>query len=322
MIKFSRTVVGMLAIVCAMVFASCEKDEKELKAPEYEEYSARYEVTTPSSGIQSVEFTSAGNYIILEDNGYRGDEEGNKVSGKKARFIQAVSRLQNTRAYSNIIEGSYTIDADGNYVLDGFGKIKVVQKGGNVYSLVVIYPDGSEKTLEAAKKTQYPDSVMTNNLCRTWDAKKVQLYCKIDKYKFDETVDVRDYPTLVKKFVKWVSSIGDFEDGDIDEGDVEIDLLPQQVIFSKAGTYMVKYLNNSLAISTWAWKNQDEGILRYSWNYDDMDDYDEAGIVRVAFKGDGMLITESLLDDYDGDDDEDDDYYGDFRMDLTWHFVQ
>ena len=53
-----------------------------------------------------------------------------------------------------------------------------------------------------------------------------------------------------------------------------------------------------------------------------MDDYDEAGIVRVAFKGDGMLITESLLDDYDGDDDEDDDYYGDFRMDLTWHFVQ
>lgn len=39
-----------------------------------------------------------------------------------------------------------------------------------------------------------------------------------------------------------------------------------QVIFTKAGTYMVTYPNSELAISTWSWVSQSEGTLRYSWN--------------------------------------------------------
>lgn len=108
------------------------------------------------------------------------------------------------------------------------------------------------------------------------------------------------------------------DDSDDDfEDEFDEDEMPVQVIFSKAGTYMVKYKDSSLAIATWSWANQSQGRLRYSWDYDGMYDDDTAGVVTVQFSGDKMKVVEML-------DDESDDEPGSPSGSITfaWIFSQ
>jgi hypothetical protein len=43
-------------------------------------------------------------------------------------------------------------------------------------------------------------------------------------------------------------------------------MIGSNVLFSKAGTYLVTYNDGSTALAEWKWKNTEQTILQYSWN--------------------------------------------------------
>ena len=82
---------------------------------------------------------------------------------------------------------------------------------------------------------------------------------------------------------------------------------PDQVIFTKSGTYVVFYSNKTLGVSTWKWVDENAGKARYSWDYQSINDPNESGAINIDFVGNQLVITEFLGDEYDNPDDYDDD---------------
>ena len=65
---------------------------------------------------------------------------------------------------------------------------------------------------------------------------------------------------------------------------------PQSIIFTKSGSYIVGYNNGAIGISTWMWENEDEGVLRYSW---DTTDIYNGGLVDISFTNNILNISET-----------------------------
>ena len=59
---------------------------------------------------------------------------------------------------------------------------------------------------------------------------------------------------------------------------------------------MCLYKDEELAVSTWTWENYDTGLLRYSWNYQNMYDPYQSGNVKVGSRGSELQISESFSD--------------------------
>ena len=83
--KFMATL--MVIAMAGGVLTSCKSDDDdpmgaELSTPKYEKYAALYEVTDANSDIRSVEFTSAGNYIITTGGNYYRSAEQNARTSK------------------------------------------------------------------------------------------------------------------------------------------------------------------------------------------------------------------------------------------------
>lgn len=77
---------------------------------------------------------------------------------------------------------------------------------------------------------------------------------------------------------------------------------PQQVVFTKSGTYMVFYGNGTLAVSTWKWQDESKGTARYSWNYESIDDPDASGLINIGFADNQLVIKEYLIDGESADE--------------------
>lgn len=92
----------------------------------------------------------------------------------------------------------------------------------------------------------------------------------------------------------------DWDDEDEEDfGDMDLlqdSQFPTQIIFTNAGSYVVFYKDNSLAVATWTWENDSQTKLRYSWNYADMG-YNTGswqvpyGVVEVGFRGNQLYFT-------------------------------
>ena len=330
-----KTLALFLALFTAMsTLVSCKNssDEPEsLSTPVYEQHAAKFEVTTPSSEYKSIELTSSGNYIIV----LKGDVN---YSPRRPQGILGAMRhsvllngTMKTRAwFDDIVEGKYSIDENGDYILANYGRIRVEMEGDTVACITIIFPDGTEKVIRAAMRNQLPESTMTNNLCRTWNADKIGLAVKVNGEKFKSERPAEQFNLLIKELNEWlVKTIrnkypeftDDDDDFEFDEDDLfDDEEMVKQIIFSKSGTYMVKYKNNSLALATWSWIDEKRGRLRYSWDYGDMYDDDAAGLVNVSFEDNGMVIREVLMDDYDDGDLED--FPFDIQMTIIWKFRQ
>lgn len=259
-----------------------------LETPAYESVSAKYDITSPSSKYQSIELTASGNYIIIENLSNQYTAPAAKRVAKKGQVPNGISFFFNghkisTRNASSdgIIYGKYTKISDTEFELEGFGKITIEGAADNAYSLTIAENGKESYTLTAAKSTQNPSGTMTSNLCRTWKIENLHYLIKIN-----------GATQLNKTF-----SVDQFEDQlDMDKSDY-----PEQVVFTKAGTYMVYYADNTLAVSTWAWENESNGVLRYSWDYDDMYDDEDAGLATIIFNGAMMHISESYEEVEDGE---------------------
>ena len=305
----------MLALLAAGVMVSCSSDDDDddkapsnFEKPKYEAEAAKFMVTSASSEYKSVELTEAGNFIIrLNASGNYAPEAASPMARmlKKNMLVSPGSELKSevaeTRAgtvvWSDIIYGKYTKTGDNEYTLDGYGTLTVTQEGGSAYSLRIEKNNGETFDLEANKSGTPEAGSMTDNICRTWDIKSFRYYIRMNgKTYFDETSPTME--GLYNKIKEWMQA-NDPDYSDEDYEDMLIDV-PQQIVFSKSGTYMVLYTNNMLDVATWRWGNQDMGILEYSWNPDVFDDDFMSGSVKIEFKNNQLLITEGESESEDG----------------------
>ena len=305
----------MLALLAAGVMVSCSSDDDDddkapsnFEKPKYEADAAKFMVTSASSEYKSVELTEAGNFIIrLNTSGNYAPKAVSPMARmlKKNMLVSPGSELKSevaeTRAgtvvWSDIIYGKYTKTGDNEYTLDGYGTLTVTQEGGSAYSLRIEKNNGETFDLEANKSGTPEAGSMTDNICRTWDIKSFRYYIRMNgKTYFDETSPTME--GLYNKIKEWMQA-NDPDYSDEDYEDMLIDV-PQQIVFSKSGTYMVLYTNNMLDVATWRWGNQDMGILEYSWNPDVFDDDFMSGSVKIEFKNNQLLITEGESESEDG----------------------
>lgn len=321
------------AVMCSMLLGlafsttACSKDNDEsnevpeLGTPKYEAESAKYLISNQNAGIESIEFTSAGNYIITTDNygSYRATAPSKSSHLKKSSLLRKMGDMTRASNFNGIISGTYTINSNGTYVLEGFGTITITTVDGS-YLLNIRTNEGETLDLNATKGAEIGNSAITQAICRTWNVDGYRWFVQVGKRViFDQTAPKSDVKKLLKNLMDAMKDFDDDEDDedwDMDdeaELNATVELLQSvnQIIFSKSGTYMVTYVNNQLAISTWAWADENKGIIRYSWDYSDIDNDDFGGFATLTFNGNKLNVTESLLDE---DEDEDDDYPVRFEM--------
>lgn len=307
--------------VCSLSLVSCSSDDDDdddggdVAPAAFEAYAAKYQIADAGAAFSSVEFTESGNYImVLNDLPTTGAKSLSSLAAKKSPAHMMFGNLLRKAAtrsesvYSPILYGKYTVDADGTYVLAGYGKVKVVENGaGNAYSLEFMPSSGSSFTYTASKQNRDLDSENTNRLCRTWNTASFQIVAKINgKVLLDVTASTMG--ELIKKLQKWAES----NDEEFDPSDWEyLDIAnPEQVVFTKTGTYMVKYSNSELAVSTWRWVNDSETMLQYSWENDFEDSYLN-GFASVSYKGRQLVITETDKEEEDGES---------YEMSMVYYF--
>ena len=308
---------GMLVVAAAMTtFTSCSKDDDEgngegnggpttLTTPKFESVSACYEITSSNSNLKSIELTASGNYIIVKKSAY------SRPAYSFSDFL-TVTDEGDTRSteYGNIIQGKFTKISDTEFELEGFGRIVIKGGTSSATSLEITPTGGQAYTLTAVEKTQNPDSEKTTWLCRTWAfyAFKMKMVMKQDgksctvidgKYKMtDEEKFRKDIVAGMKRayqtfYPQEYSQMKEQADRAAEEAAKNITFdtegRPEQVIFTKAGTYMVTYKGDRLGISTWSWQDEAKGLMNYSWDYNSS----KQGTVEVGFFGNQLTIKES-----------------------------
>ena len=335
-----------LVMIGLMTVVACGSDDDDnggnggngkLDNPEYADVAAFYEITSPDSDIKSIELTEAGRYLITLRGGYKARNMKNTLP--KGRFLRMARKaLTRNATYGDIIEGKYTKKGDGTFELEGFGTVTITGSSDSAMSIEVTKKDGTKlPTLTAQRKNQKPESDETTKLCRTWDMASIRMIINMmgrtiyDKeYKMDELYKFgRDMYEMNKQY--FGDDLDDDESAEayIQDWKEEMEKeMPKTVTFTKAGTYLVTYVDSTLAVSTWSWVDEKTGLLRYSWNYDNMDDGSEAGTVKVSYRGAQLAVQEDLddqemesrktraNDDDDWDDEDWDGYEDNFQTSM------
>ena len=261
--------------VFSFTFTSCGDDDDDdapvIVTPKYAEDAALYQISGKSD-ITSIEFTEDGMYIITKAN----DSSKAKVCGKfvKSKTINSLTRGDSDED-NEYIHGKYTKNGDV-YTLEGFGTI-TVEKEGVVNVSLKIQPTGKEAyTLSAQPVKKFEDSDIANKLCRTWKFEKGRLVVnKGDSVLLDKTSPKISVllTSLDSVYNESTDRYGDFE----------------EITFTKSGTYIVKYVDNTISVAQWKWKDEKKGIIYYSWEYGKF--YEEE-ILEISFNDNNDLIVD------------------------------
>ncbi|MBR1548861.1 MAG: hypothetical protein IJ637_09085 [Prevotella sp.] len=300
---------------------SCSNDSGggSLDTPALEEASALYRITDTNADYSSIEFTASGNYIITKNAASSYAPRRIAAVGKRTfGFIPqlaGITRSSDDLGDDGVIYGRYTKNGD-TYTLEGFGTITIVGGGSNAVELDITRNDGTKMSVGAQKQSQYSSSDKTNRLCRTWEFAKIRVRASGGGESYDRTYN--DYGDFIKAM--WAMEGFDESDSYYETEYKEMMAeKPEQVIFTKSGTYVVKYSNGTLAVSTWAWQDEAKGIARYSWSYDTLYSPDDSGELNVSFEGSQLVITENWLDEYDEEEMAE---YGDISATITYYMKE
>lgn len=304
----------VLLSMTAFFVASCGDDSSDdngsgggsgnLTPPKYESSSALYNITDAKSVYQSVEFTASGNYVVTMKHAPKAPHRIAAMNQFRFGFIPQHAGMTRNVVDDDIIYGTYTKNGD-TYELEGFGTIVVNGGGSSAVSLDITTTNGTKVTVGAQQQQQYSSSTKTNMLCRTWKMGKVALHVAIPGYPaFDQTYN--SWADFVRGYLKMEG----YEEGSPYYERIYKEMMeesPNQVIFTKSGTYVVFYSNNTLAVSTWKWTDEASGRARYSWDYESINDPSESGVINIDFEGSQLVVTEFLQEEGDNPDDYDDD---------------
>ena len=255
--------ISFLVLAFALLVTSCSKDDADggnLDTP-------KYEILYDHSPYKSIELGASGDYIVITSDYYSGMSRASSLSKKGVFGNWGVYQSRATN-YDGVIYGSYKQLSNGDFDLEGFGIIKVVYGDNDDIEALSITPDGGEEMqFDVEKVEAMDDNGLTNSLCRTWLFEKFRVIAYLDDKKvLDEYVD----------------------NGDLDYFDVEV----SEVLFSKSGTYMVVYGDETLGVASWKWKDMDDKTLYYSWD----GEWYEDCTVQISFEGNSLVFYEKTDD--------------------------
>ena len=260
--------------VFSMTFTSCGSDDDDAPAIVTHDVTlvdTLYRINGTSE-FTSIEFTESGLYVITK----AGESANAKGWGK---FVKSKAMSGLTRSESDsdkYIHGKYT-KADNVYTLEGFGTI-TVEKDGDIYVSLKIQPIGKEAyTLSAQPVKKVEDSDITNKLCHAWKFED----CRIKVNKGDSLlIDTIVYNT--SKIYPILDSL--YNANNKPGSDLE------EIIFTKSGTYIVEYADNTLAVSQWKWKDEKKGIITYFTGEEKYDPYQIEDVSEISFDENNNLV--------------------------------
>lgn len=264
-------------------FTSCggdDDDDVDLGDAPYEGISGKYSVTTGSSKYQSIELGASGNYIIELNQNVPVRSSVVNESTKHSSFLRDVAKTVSTRSINGyIIYGKYT--KDGNVLnLENFGKLEIVYEGDIVAGFKLTPLGEGTVSLEVEKEEQLENDALNNQLCRTWNI-----------------VSIRDveYVNGRKTYDNTMTPENPYAPNDDDEME-EITEFPLQVLFSKAGTYLVYYKDGTIDMAKWKWRSKSDKTVNYGWG----DGWDNDEWCTLSFSGNRMTVIEDDTETYDG----------------------
>ena len=300
--------IKLLAMAVAMMFTAtcftaCGSDDDgegigniDLPTPQYEQVSGKYEITQAGSPYESIELGASGNYVVTRS--YGGYSLAPKAEGRTRMALLAKRGTTRSTEYYGMIYGTFTSLGGGKYDLEGFGTIKLKYSGDNVTGIEVT-TNGTTTNYAAEKAPTMSNDDITNALCRTWKITQWRAYLRYDH----ETMYDFSAPTVDELNAK-IREWGQEVDPDYTDDDYLIEFnngnAPQELIFTKSGTYMVTYADSKLAVSTWRWANQTKGLLEYSWNPFSFDPEELYGRATITFRNNKLEINEGYSDEEDG----------------------
>lgn len=278
----------------AGLLTSCSDDDNDdgstqqeitLDTPEYESVSAKYNIA--SGGISSIELTASGNYVVTMSGAAGVPSSLQQSNMMKSMFVKAGG----TRANDGYIMGKFVKISDTEFILEGFGSIVIDGAADNAFSIQVTPSEGETYTLNAEKAANMSDSEMTKALCRTWNINTVTIKGTFNGKNFYEgdmpaAQYIQNWDGLNKAFNKLIESITGEPD---DEPLYEPELTPEQIIFTKAGSYMIITDDDKLAVFDWEWADESKGTVNYSNNTG-------TNSVSILFNKKEMSLTEVNMD--------------------------
>lgn len=302
----------MLCAVAAFTFTACSSDDDgpSFQVPTYEAISAKYVASDSRAEIKSLELTASGNYIVIKGhNSYSAPEKRNSILHKTYSSLKNNSIIENifsseridTRANvdGNIICGKFTQIDENQYDLEGYGIVTITGTSNEAFELDITLKNGNTISVGARKEQTYEDSDATNKLCRTWNISKVGINFEIGipgrMFRYDNMVDIDKYELLIRDYIQWTINItgANISQEEIEalvkESMKEFGNRPLSVIFTKSGSYMVEYANSTIGISTWKWEDESKGIMRYSW---DIENIYNGGTAEISYSGNMLLLKE------------------------------
>ena len=267
-----------------------------LEEQPFESVSGKYTVHNTTSGYEAIELTSSGSYIITT-NVSRPYSAYTRQNGRHRKSPRWVKHPIQTR-YSvdgKFVYGTFTKVSENTYNLEGFGLLTIEWDNGVAKSFDLVTESGKELSLSVTKEEGYEGSEATNHLCRTWKTIAVEQKTYVNgelvihiKY----TVG-RDH--FDKFYYRYYEDDGytDIEMEDVKEAAIQeyIEEGPATVTFSKAGTYIVTYNDNTMACSSWKWKDEERLQAYYDWEADYEDEVNEY-YVTFSFSGKQMKVKE------------------------------
>lgn len=232
--KFKLLAMAAALMLTATCFTACGDDEGgdigniDLPTPQYEEVSGKYEITSAGSPYESIELSASGNYIVTLSSGgnyYNAPVNGVAKSSRRSLLDSGKAKgLTRATEYDGVIYGTFTSLGGNEFALEGFGTIKLGYSGDEVTSIEVTTQDGQTTQYDAKKKPTMNGDNVTNALCRTWRIEKIR-----DVY-YDKQTGKTDDMTVTPE----------------NPGEDGYDM-PIEVVWSKSGTYLVSYLDGSIA---------------------------------------------------------------------------
>lgn len=215
----------------------------------------------------------------MTNSGYRAQADASRSAKEKDTFLfhHAANDSRATN-YNGIIYGTYTQLSDGRYNLEGFGIIEIIYGSDNTVTGFELTPEnGGPVSLTVSKEETMPDDDVTNALCRTWEVERIEMSATERGQSYNITITADNWQ--------------DYED---------MDTFIDEILFSKSGTYMVSYLDGTLGISSWKWKDKDAMTVYYSWD----DQWHEKDFFTISFSGNTLIVHEV----YEGEDYKEENY--------------
>ena len=299
MFKLKNLIVPcLMAMVCGAGFTACSSDDDEgtpgvsLQEEPMAAHAAKFEVKSANSQYESFEFLGDGTYIITNKTSRpRSAQKVLEINSIKDIATLFKNPVKQTRAgYATVhVFGNYTVTADGEYVLENFGTVSVLD--GSTIELT--YENGLTSTVTVEKVDLVYGGQNTKYLCRTWSFYQQDMdYWVSGQHLFGIAINLhkeKAYFTYVHPALK-----NDVPDADELFGDFSNkNEMPKRVIFSPSGTYMVETYGGMVGVSSWKWGNEAAGVIYYNWEEDGSTDGIEGqGYANVKFYSNKIQIIE------------------------------